>query len=215
MKSLVSLVLALWTMAAWGQEVPRFGKTDRQILAMGRERFRDFYISKNGDNKESEWNADELFLRAMKLRNDGMLAGNRGANVSRAREIRPKLYALFVKMLEIGKSIQPGGYWRGAEHDNGIQIETAVFAILMRTPHPKIVYVSAFEKCLPRIEQNMRESRKDNPEIDPAAFQIGIQQAKKMYAEIVRSARDLPTAGSSWVLGYCRDLAVWVGEGYL
>lgn len=194
-------------------DIPRFGKSDQQILALGREAYTTYYKSKNGDNRESEWNSDELYLRAIRARNDRLLRSAKG-EAAKAKILRPKLYDLFVRLMKIGTSIQPGGYWRGADHDQGIGIETAIYGIAMRKPFNGIVYVSAFGRPLSTIEKNMEASRKEGQEIDTVAFAKQMSDVRARYGTIVGIAKSLPTAGSSWTLGYCRDLAAWVAEGY-
>ena len=179
------------------------------MLAMGRQKWNDFYMAKAGNSTASMTYGNQLFGDAARHRNDALHASlNLRASVARLREQMTKYASAAV---EIGRNLDGGGtMWTPIAANIEADTELVLFGFLGGKVAPaKHVVVSTVSKRLDMLSATIASTHADK---DATFFRYNdarrdLTTVRSAFTELVALAKHLTRAKSDAVLVFCVQYA--------
>lgn len=168
---LAALILLLLASAAALPQSKTYGKTNAQILAMGRQKWFDFYTSKAGQSTLDMSNAERLYGAALKERNDTLLRKQTKTRQEAVASIRKSGTAFGYGMVTVGFAYTGGGtIWNPIIAGVSADVEEALYDILARKPlskeQRKAPTLAALQKEVDQVGARLVKDRKKIAEYD-------------------------------------------------
>lgn len=181
------------------------GKTYAQILAMGRSRWHDFFVGKDGGSTAAESSAEGIYGDALAWRNGKLLKGH-------PSPLRKALQAFKNDAIDAGTAVTGGGtMWNITAGSLYADAEQTLYAVLThsgRAPHRKVSdaqrAVATLRHSVMGIGTDDKENRKQ-----------GLAAMDRLDADLLQAvalAAKLPRRDSDEVLEFCRSTAAGVNE---
>jgi hypothetical protein len=163
MKTAFALVaiLALSSFVAAQDSVDTYGKTEKEIVAMGEDGWHDFYISKAGDSTASESSAYGIFGTVLEKANDQLAASQNKTKEIAA--LRDSLLNGGIQLTEVGSDIAEGGtIWNIIGAHMEADVEDAISGYLEHKPSSGRHYVvSEVKKQIDLLAKKIESEHKD------------------------------------------------------
>ncbi len=103
------MVTAVVSLVVMGLQGGYLGKSDAQILAMGRQKWFAYYTAKQGDSTADTCDAEARYGEVLKRRNDKLAARRDKQTRESVRKARPELTAFALGAYEVGQALTGGG----------------------------------------------------------------------------------------------------------
>ena len=211
MRSLIALALAFLAIGVQAQDTKdTYGKTNAQILAMGRDRWYTFYTSKAGDSTAAMSSAYGFYYDAATARNDALIA-KAGERKATATKLRKLLTDYCNEALGLGENNTGGGtMWNPISGSCMGDEEDVVYAYLVKKgPSAKKIVVSTVTKKLDSLGALIEKTHKD-PSATYFKYEDAKESLKKMrsdFADLTALAKSFARADSDRVLRFCLEMA--------
>jgi hypothetical protein len=185
-----------------------FGKTEKEIIAMGETAWHDFYVKQTADSTADESNAYGIYATVMQKRNDQLIAQTHN---KQAAKIRKYLTDGGNDLTDLGSNISEGGtIWNIIDANMAADIEDAINGYLEKKPAPKEHYVvSDVEKQFSVLAKKIEESHKDTADtmFHYADARKSLADARKNFKLTVEFASHCSRADSDRFLAIFVDFA--------
>lgn len=183
---------------------PTLGKTEAQILAMGRKPWNAFYTTKQGDSTVARSGAEASYGDALAARNDRLLKGARSP-------LRAALQAYEEDAQAVGYAITGGGTtWNVEAASLYADAEETLHAVLSHARRGPRVRVSAARAAVERLRRTL--GRLDRHSQDSVEGHEEMRKLDGRFRSLVARAADLDRKGSDAVLDFCRATADGVAK---
>lgn len=206
----MKLVLALLAATTLGHAqdlTETHGKTNRQILAMGYNKWYAFYTKLEGESTMGMSNALGLYAAAVADRTNHELARLGPKAAAQGKRLRKLLYEYMHAGVDLGSSFTGGGtIWHLNGASYAMDLEDAVAKLTTPTPKAPPRVVSDVTKQFPILRKRL-----NGPDIQSDYRKEGLESLERMEAtfpKIVAEAKSLTRKQSDAVLEYCRNLAI-------
>ncbi|MBX3119677.1 MAG: hypothetical protein KF784_11470 [Fimbriimonadaceae bacterium] len=148
-----------------------YGKTNAQILSMGRSKWFDFYTSKAGQSTLDMSNAERLYGAALKERNDQRLAKESKTRKEAIAAIRKSADAFGYGMISVGIAYSGGGtIWNPVIAGVSADTEEALYDVLFKKPlskeNRKALSFATLQKEVEQIGSRLAKDQKRIAEYD-------------------------------------------------
>lgn len=211
---------SLLVLALSGQST--LGKTDSEIIKMGRSAWYDYYVSKEGESTADSCNAEQVFGEVLKRRNDRLL---QGAPAKRAliTKVRTDLKTFQSAIYDVGYALSGGGtMWNVVYSGVLADTEEAVGHLLgPRDPQVKPRKTSQVRQALAALATRV-EREKVSIEAMPSgggmrAARTGLAAANRSLDRLISTAAKRPRTESDAILSCCMEavetVRAYLGEG--
>jgi hypothetical protein len=206
-----SLLILFLPILASPQE-DTFGKSEAQILAMGQQKWNDFYQAKAGPSTASMARMNEIFGDAAKHRNDRLLKHAAAASRRSAVKLRKLLADYANHAVEIGENIVGGGtMWIPVYANIEADSELVLFGVLGgKAQNSPPTTVSGVEKWVGQVGKAIAKTHADH-DADayfkyPAA-KASLAGMRTDLTQIISVAKHLDRKNSDRILGFCINYA--------
>ena len=172
------------------------GKTNAQILAMGRQGWSDFFCqAEGGGSTVALSGAESLYADARGWRNDKLGKAN-------VMPLRRLLTDVGQHAVEVGTAITGGGtMWNIIANSVGADAEETIYTVLTLKGSPKKRVVSDMDKAFRRLESDLGKN-----DYVPELTKIGRQSLPRLRRDLDRvlvEARRRPRKASDALLDFC------------
>ena len=174
-----------------------YGKTNAQILAMGRSRWVDFYTSESraGQSTAGMAGAEGFYGEALAWRNDRL-------GKARIGRLRSLLQDTKNDAVGVGSAITGGGtMWNIIASGLYSDAEETLYAVLTKTGKAPRRKVSDVEKALVRLRTEFRKAQSE-PEMMKMGRECLVRLRRDLDGVIVEATRQ-PRKGSDALLDFC------------
>lgn len=212
--------VSLLVLALSGQST--LGKTDAEILKMGRSAWYDYYVSKEGDSTADSCNAEQAFGEVLKRRNDRLL---QKTPTKRAliHKVRTDLKAFQSAVYDVGYALSGGGtMWNVVYAGVLADTEETVGHLLgARDPKVKPRKTSEVKQALAALAAKVARE-KASIEAMPSgggmkAARTGLATATRSLNRLISTAAKRPRTESDAILFCCMEAVetfrAYLGEG--
>lgn len=190
--------------------------SDDDIFRMGRQKWFDYYTTKNGSSTASMADAEVRFGDALYRLNNVRLKAMPAGNVKTVNTVRIKLKSFCSDLVEVGYALTGGGtMWVNVSAGSHSDIEEAVGRVtgLIKNQVPLTV-VSKTTKELAKLDVSVRSQMKD-PYFKTYDGNGGVvlkrlNRAKATYKSIVAIAAKCPAPESNAYLNCCYQASVYL-----
>jgi hypothetical protein len=194
-------------------EPPRFGKTNAEILRMGRANWTQFAAVDRMEGTTAGYVAsDSIYGEALRERNDRLLKGK--PKYKRAIEgLRKSLFAYSNEFISIGSGITGGGtMWNLTSAAIAPDIEEALYTAFVTSAKPKRMPSSAqIEAAISKATQTVLRKRRqieNNREFSGMSYGAclgALKQVRSLRTEALRLVTPLPKATQAAVRQFLLD----------
>lgn len=210
MRLLSLLLLLLMSVAGFAQTL---GKTDAQILAMGKTKWLDYYAEKEGTSTADMCDANASYGAALKRRNDRLIAENLDGDwVSKLRKLRKLLTSFGTSAIDLSYNRAGGGtMWNIFYSAIDTDVEEVVYGLLeQKGAKPKALVVSTVTKALDRLasENQILARDKTASYFKAAEARKSVAEMRTQFQQILVIAKTTSRNDSDRILGFCRRYAV-------
>jgi hypothetical protein len=212
MVAALSLTLLLVTGAA-KQEPPRFGKTNAEILKMGRDGWTKFAAEdRMGGSTAAYVSSEETYGEALKARNDSLLKKKPVYRKAFAG-LRQSLFEYSNEFVSIGSGITGGGtMWNTVSASIAPDVEEILYtAFAPPKPKGKAVTPAQIDQAIARATQTVQRKRKQidaNKEFSHMSYadcMASLTKARKLKASALALAAPLPKSTQNAIRRYLVD----------
>lgn len=215
-RPLVLLLLVLLAVAgaaprtAAEEEYPRrFGKSEKQILAMGLERWMEYQGGKAGQSTAAMNEGMAAYRQALRSRNDRLARKATSRLRNQVAALRPLLERFTQSTVEIGSFITGGGtLWSLVHSDALVDAETTLYGLLGgRIPPAKRHTTGEVQRALNALEPDIAAAAREMParsEEHLAALKA-LARARSEFRAIAAVAAGMDRSRSDRVLGFCLE----------
>ena len=188
--------LACLALAVLAQDrTETLGKSNAQILAMGRTRWHDAFVGKEGGSTMGEAGAESLYGDALAWRNDRLLKG-------RKSPLRAHLQSFKNDAAGAGEAITGGGtMWNIVAASLYADAEETLHRVLTHTGRAPRRVVSDVDRGLGRLSRALAAIKEPKDRKRGAEAMADLQRD---FRAVVAEARRLPRRDSDTVLEFCR-----------
>jgi hypothetical protein len=219
MRRSIALLLTLVMLGtlAVAQPIPadvRYGKSEAQMLEMGREKWFDFYCSQAGHSTAAMADAERYYAQALRNRNAKLIANRPTVQKQRIEALRKHMETFAFHMVDVGRSFSGGGtIWVNIAAGAPVDIEEVVYGLMGGKvgPAPKRV-VSDVTKRLDAVSVQMNVYKSDLEDFKDSGMgynfaKSALLKARQEFEKIRQIAAKLERRHSDFVLEYCADWA--------
>lgn len=179
-----------------------FGKTNAQILKMGRQQWFGFYTSKAGESTMGMADAERIYGEALMERNDKLLPKESRIRQSAIKTIRKSARAVGDQVVMIGMAYSGGGtMWTPVLAGVLADVEEGIYGLLKKTKltasERKAPSFATLEALLSKMGTDLATNKKElqqysSPENDLYSQAVKAQkEAKVNFAAIVKASSSL------------------------
>ncbi len=174
------------------------GKTNAQILAMGRSRWHDFYVGKESSSTASESSAEGLYGDALAWRNDRLLKGH-------SSPLRKALQAFKNDAIDAGSAITGGGtMWNITAGSLYADAEGTLYEVLTHSGHAPHRRVSDVSRAIASLRKGVSAIESSRPE-DRKHGAAAVGRLEGDLRTVAALAAALSRRDSDDVLEFCRS----------
>ena len=204
-------MVALILSALFQAQIPAdtYGKTESQILAMGPQKWYDFFTAKAGESTYAMSNAYGIYGDVAAKRNDRLFA----VNTSHTRQIK-KVGKAVVEfgsdMVALGSAITGGGTMWGPIGSSSYAEAQDVIYSLLRPPKPKghnIVRASEVQKLLQSVPGLLKSNRDLLTPEQQKQSESDYKDTLKTFDKLCQLLSTMSPNDKSAVFGFCREQA--------
>ncbi len=204
-------MVALILSALFQAQIPAdtYGKTESQILAMGPQKWYDFFTAKAGESTYAMSNAYGIYGDVAAKRNDRLFA----VNTSHTRQIK-KVGKAVVEfgsdMVALGSAITGGGTMWGPIGSSSYAEAQDVIYSLLRPPKPKghnIVRASEVQKLLQSVPGLLKSNRDLLTPEQQKQSESDYKDTLKTFDKLCQLLSTMSPNDKSAVFGFCREKA--------
>ncbi|MBC8064862.1 MAG: hypothetical protein H7Y17_08535 [Chlorobia bacterium] len=210
--SLIGVTLVLVSAALSQNPEDTHGKTHTQILAMGFDKWYDFYTGKEGETTQGMAQAGYKYASSLKWRNDALIKNLRPADQKPVLRLRTHLDEFGTSTIQVFRALNGGGtIWQLTFSSNAMEVEETIYGLLVGTKTaPKPMVVSAVSKEIALLERSFKSAPASSWDYGISKTDTAKQlaRAKLTFQEIVKIAKAYDRRKSDRILGYCRDVLV-------
>ena len=211
MRPILQLLLFILPSLALSQS-DTYGKTEAQILAMGEEKWDDFYQSKAGNSTAAMVEMNVIFGAAAEHRNVRLTKAARPSVRARVEKLRKLMEAYGADAVGLGYNVTGGGtMWAQVSADITAHTELVLFGVLGgKSPAVKHATVSDVNRQLEALAKTIEGAHtdKDNdPNFKYGDAGASISKMRAELSQIAMVAKPLSRANSDRVLRFCIDYA--------
>lgn len=190
-----------------------FGKTEAQILTMGRAKWNEFTSSQPGGSSTAGMCMTEAaFGLALRRSNDRFIVKLAPARRKQIADLRQPMAKFNEACIMIGSTFSGGGtMWHPVHAGIQADVEEIVQAFVKRgsKPAPKRV-ASDISKELDKLSVVLKQNQSELDDFKGSGFgfEVGmkaLREARAEFAKIVAIAKGMPRAESDRLLQYCLD----------
>ncbi len=187
------------------EQYDRLGKTDSQILSLGREGWSDYYVSHHGFWKH----ADPIYAEAAKRRNERILGQPGMANAREKKRLARLLMQFADLACQVGYSADPNTGWGPRESALEAIGQDAIYAYLEPKGKKRVrsMVVSDVLKILKRAKRFQQNDLNEQSALKQT-FQENLARLETTYREIVGLvSKTSNRPASDRVLWFCYQVA--------
>lgn len=199
----------LAVVAALALQGSNLGKSDAQILAMGRQKWFAYYSSKQGDSTADNCDAETYFGQVLKRRNDRLAAKVPRATRETVRKLRPELIAFSEGVYRVGEALTGGGtLWNVVSAGIPPNVEEALGACVgIKNPASKRT-AAGVRRELDDLLKLVRSQSKSIEEMAGSGGGVdsatkGLMQARLALAAIEKVLQGRPSVEAGAAYGAC------------
>ena len=179
------------------------GKSNAQILALGRKRWYAFYTAKQGESTMAMAGAEGLYGDALAWRTDRLLKGRKSALRTHMRDFSNDAQA-------VGSAITGGGtMWNITAAGLYADTEEAFYAVLVHSRHAPKRVVSDVAKAMRPLQKSL--SAVDDPKYRKEGDAV-LTRLMADLKRVVADAKPLSRRDSDTVLEFCRSTVAGVAD---
>lgn len=214
MKRLLLLLAAITTMAS----AQNLGKTDAQIIAMGIDKWQDFYTKKQGYSTADMCQANDVYGQAVKRRNNRLLQDQLDGDFKlKIEKLRSLLNTYGSTSIDIAYTRTGGGtMWNPVYAAVLAEGEETIYKILSDTAKPsRHRVVSDVTKQIDLAQQAVDKPAKNPGAEDwmrPKEAYPALKLLRKTYIEIAAIAKTMSRKDSDHLLNFCLSYARTASE---
>lgn len=208
--------LTLLTSLAVAQDLKEtHGKTHAQILAMGYDKWYDFYTGKEGETTQGMSRASYTFAESLKWRNLRLEAKKPAKFRSQIKTLRIQFDKLGTASISVHRALTGGGtLWQLTYSSDAMNQEETLYALLggkVKPSKPQVVSNVTKAIAALRAAVNSPEPTWSNefPKAETKKYLADIDSAWK---QILAIAKTLDRAKSDHILSYCVSAIKDYGE---
>lgn len=188
------------------------GKSEAQIVAMGRDNWVAFFTDGDRDSTTNAAEAETIYGVALERRNRGRIARLPRARQGFLARTQNWLKAFETHVIELHATLSGGGdTFRSARAAIDADTEEVIGRLTGdRGPAPASHTTGEVERRLSEFETKIRKSKADRlkPEGETFSAEYGLQhlrEAREAFRELAATLKSAPRAESDLVLGACID----------
>jgi hypothetical protein len=189
-----------------------YGKTNAQILAMGYDKWYDFFTSKAGETTQGMAQTGYKYAAALRWRNNGLEAKLPAARRKTISRLRTAIDDFGTSVIQVERALNGGGtLWFITFSSNAMDVEQTIYGLVGGKVKPaKPIVVSMVTKELATLESEFKAASPDAWKFEFRKEDTAkrLATAKKSFEIIVNIAKTLDRAKSDLLLTYCRDAIV-------
>jgi hypothetical protein len=194
------------------EEYPRrFGKTDAQILAMGRDRWMEFQGERAGQSTADMSEGMVAYRNALRRRNDRLSARASPTLRRRVAELRPLLADYTGRLMSLGAYMTGGGtVWSNIHAGALSDSEDTLYALLSGRSTPAKAYTTGMVKRrLDRLAEDVTKQSGEsyNTPEKTAEARKDLAAARAVFGKIAGAAGKFDRKGSDHILAFCHYAA--------
>lgn len=186
----------------------QLGKTDAQILKMGRDKWFDFYSKKNGDSTAAMTTSAMVYADVLGRANERALKKTGSPRIAQIKRLRPVLVSFTNSVSGIGELTTGGTMWHVLSASAYSDAEQSIADLIAnKRPYSKPAVVSEATRSFEQVVKQAATSARDNEIPDARLKEVNdeIASARKNLKLILDLAKGLNRHDSDRVLGFCRD----------
>lgn len=195
-----------------------FGKTETQVLAMGRQKWFDFFVEQPGGSSTAGMcDAEQIFGNALKRRNNRILTSGTAERRVKFNTLRKRLAEYGEACTEISATFSGGGTLWNNVHAGVLPDTEELIGTLLGLPSKPAPARTTGEvtKRLAEVESVLRKHKAEIDTYRGSGYgsAYGLKEAakaRKAYAGIVEIAKTLPRGLSDAVLDACYKRAMGI-----
>lgn len=208
MRAILCLIALLGIAAA--QDVKEtYGKTNAQILAMGYDKWYDYYTSKAGESTQGMAYAGYTYAEALRWRNKGLESKLPPANRKAMARLRLAIDDFGTSVIQVQRALNGGGtMWFLNFAANAMDVEETMYGLISGKAKPvKPMVVSMVTKELAALDATLKAAPADTWKFEFTKEDTAqrMAKAKKSFDIVVNIAKTLKRTSSDLLLTYCRD----------
>lgn len=215
----VALVVSIVLSTQSGQ----LGKSDAQILKMGRQLWGDYYAEKAGSSTVDMCTSERIYGEVLKRRNDRLISKASRSTKAVVKSLRKDMIQYMSGVYDVGMALSGGGtmwniVYAGCQPDT----EEVVGHILgVKSPKVKARKVSDVTTALKELRDKVAKERKSIEEMPSGGGMKsalnGLDAAESALPKLISVAARRPRGDSDAILSCClaciADLKEFLGEG--
>jgi len=137
-KRALSLALVVLAVSSFAQEDGRLGKSNAQIVKMGRTGWYNLYTKKMGESTMAMVSAESLYADARSEANDRLLKTKSAGLQKAVPQFRKVMQSALNDAISIGTAMTGGGtMWNVTSASTAADVEDIVFGMLQPSARPK------------------------------------------------------------------------------
>ncbi len=215
----VALLIAAVLTAQSGQ----LGKSDAQILKMGRQAWGEYHGEKAGTSTVDMCTSERIYGEVLRRRNDRLLAKANRSTKADVKSVRTLMVEYMGGVYDVGMALSGGGtmwniVYAGCQPDT----EEVVGHLLgVKSPKVKPRKVSDVTKALKELNDKVTKERKSIEEMPSGggwkSAMKGLDAAESALPKLISVAARHPRGDSDAILSCClaclADVKEFLGEG--
>jgi hypothetical protein len=201
----LAVLAALQSGPVAGDGPRRFGKTDTQILAMGREKWGDFHAGKAGHSTAAMNEGQAAWREVCRRRNDRLAAAARRDLRGRVTALRPLLVRFTDDMMAAGSYITGGGTIWSTIHSAALADSEEVLHAILGGKEPAAKPTTSGEVLRAWTQLQQAVKKADFPERGEArrGAERAVTRSRETFRLIVAQCKGLSRRSSDQVLAFC------------
>ncbi len=203
---------------AVAQSDDQLGMSDDQIIKLGKQRWYEKFVAKNGESTAGMSEAHQIFARVLKRRNDRLALKRSFAERKRMHDLRVKLRAFGEKMLAAGEGMSGGGtMWIPVYSSNAADAEEALYAVISNSGTMSKTKETDVVDQLTALATKVDAKKADfdslgNENYSYESIKKNLAGAQNEWNEVVAVSKELPAPAAAGVYAYCYDTIRTVRE---
>lgn len=202
-------MIALLLLAAAAQDAPELlGLTPEKVVAMGREKFFDAYVERNGYSTAAMSQAEAGFGEALRHVNDAWIAANRPELAGAVGRLRPMLASFTQDCFFVGECLTGGGtIWHPVYSGIVADVEETVSALVGRSKTAPRAAQAKVWSTLERLEATVAKEILDPeaPGRSLADARARLAAARQRFYGIVQESAAWPASRRPLLFGYAES----------
>lgn len=178
----ILFLLALLPALAWAAPVTDYlGKTAFQVVAMGRQKWFEFYTGKEGESTLAMSSAEGLYGEALTRVNEFRMRKLSAARKVEIGKLRERLRGIAADSITLGRVRTGGGtMWNPVSAGITADVEEAVALWISKTGNPEVASSAEVEKLLTRLEMDLQAQEAEIAQ-DTSGLGLSFDQVERIF----------------------------------